>query len=147
MDLRSRVSQILNDVRLHHDPGNEESLVADYGDDHTPGAIYRLADQYGWQPLYELLVEVLRDDASSQSWELAQTVLFYAASDHRSRVRHCPMPADFTIALLYHRFPDGIDDGDRIWAVVCALKGVQHWSDYDPMNDPAILGELAALGM
>jgi hypothetical protein len=55
------------------------------------------------------------------------------------------MPADFTIAPLYSRFADGLDDGDRIWSIACALKGVEHWSDYDPMRDPGVLHEMKAL--
>src|SRR5262245_17313205 len=119
MDLQSRVAQILNDSRLDHDDENEEALVAEYGSDHSAEAIYLLADQFGWQPLHDMLVNILRDDAKSHLWELAQVVLFYAASDHKHGRRNCPMPADFTIALLYHRFPDGHGDGDRIWAIFC----------------------------
>lgn len=145
MDLQSRIAEILNNQRLADDVADEEQLIAEYGAANKPEAIYLLADKYGWQQLYGQLVQILRNDAQSQHWETAQIVLFYAASDHNHKTRRCPMPADSTIALLYNRFPNGIDDGDRIWAVVCALKGVEHWSDYDPMHDADILRELDTL--
>ena len=145
MDLQSRVAQILNDPRLADDADDEQELVAEYGSDHAPEAIYLLTNKFGWQQVYELLVEILRDDNKSDHWESAQIVLFYAAGDHKHKTRQCPMPADSTIALLYHRFPNGIDDGDRIWAIVCDLKGVDHWSGYDPMQDKEVLRELETL--
>jgi|GEM_PF-7014745 len=145
MDLQSRVTKILNDPRLADDDADEQALVDEYGSDHAPEAIYLLANEFGWQRLYELLVDILRDDEQSEHWEAVQIVLFYAASDHKLKVREYPMPADFTVALLYHRFPDGVDDGDRIWAIVCCLKGVDHWSDYDPMQDADVLHQLEML--
>lgn len=145
MDLQSRVSQILNNPRLVDDDANEHELIAEYGSDYAPEAIYLLANEVGWQQLYDLLVRILRDDRQSAHWEIAQIVLFYAASDHQLNIRQCPMPVDFTIALLYYRFPNGIDDGDRIWSIVRTLKGVEHWSDYDPLEDAAILRELETL--
>jgi hypothetical protein len=145
MDLQSRVAQILNDPRLADDNADEHLLIAEYGSDHTAEAVYLLANEYGWQQLYDLLVAILRDGNRSQDWRTAQVVLFYAACDHKRKWRQCPMPADFTIALLYHRFPDGLDDGNRIWAIVCALKHVDDWSRYDPMQDPDVLRELETL--
>ncbi|MEL7225219.1 MAG: hypothetical protein AAGL17_10215 [Cyanobacteria bacterium J06576_12] len=145
MDFQSLVATILNDRRLTDDGADKKQLIAEYGTDNKPEAIYLLADKYGWRQLYDLLVQILRDDQQAEHWETAQIVLFYAAGDHKHKMRQCPMPADSTIALLYHRFPNGIDDGDRIWAIVCDLKGVNNWSDYDPMQDTDVLGELETL--
>ncbi len=145
MELQYRVALILNDPRLADDDADEEQLVAEYGSDHAPEAIYLLANEFGWEQVYDLLVAILRDDKQFRHWEIAQIVLFYAAGDHKHKTRQCPMPADSTIALLYHRFPNGIDEGDRIWAIVCDLKDVDHWSDYDPMQDAEVLRELETL--
>jgi hypothetical protein len=145
MTLQARVTQILNDPRFPDDPNDDEHLIGEYGADNKPEAIYQLVDQYGWAQVYDLLVSILRDESQSQHWGIAQIVLFYASSDHKHGRRQCPMPADSTIALLYHRFPDGIDDGDRIWAIVCDLKGVDHWSQYDPLKDSEVCRELETL--
>lgn len=145
LELKTRVAEILNDPRFADRDANKEELIAAYGSDQVPEAIYLLSDQSGWQRLYDVLVEILRDDNKRENWETAQIVLFYAARDHKHETRQCPMPADFTIALLYHRFPDGIDDGDRIWAIVCDLKHIKHWSDYDPMEDAGVLAELESI--
>jgi hypothetical protein len=145
LEMKTRVAEILNDPRFADSDANKEELIAEYGSDHVPEAIYLLSDQYGWQRLYDVLVEILRNDNKREHWETAQIVLFYAAGDQKRGIRQCPMPADFTIALLYHRFSDGIDDGDRIWAIVCDLKHRDHWSDYDPMQDAGVLTELESI--
>jgi len=124
---------------------DKERLIAEYGADNKPEAVYLLSAEYGWKELYEAIIDILRDDTKAPHWETAQIVLFYAANDHKQKRRRCPMPANSTIALLYYRFPDGGDEGDRIWSIVCNLKGVEHWSRYDPMRDPEVLAELDSL--
>ncbi len=149
MDLQGRFRQILNDSRLADElpegGADDETLIAEYGADNKPEAIYLLATKFGWNALFTELVRILRDDNEATNWETVQIVLFYAATDHRPWRRRYRMPADSTIALLYHRFPGGADDGDRIWAIVCALKGVKHWSNYDPLRDPQVLSEMDIL--
>ena len=132
MDLSSLIAQILDSA------DDEDRLDAQFGADSAPQAIYGLVDRFGWPAVFEQMVALLRDDPNPEHGEIAQIVLFYAAGAH-------PMPADSTIALLYHRFPGGITDGDRIWAIVHRLKRLDHGSDYDPMTDPAILREMDIL--
>lgn len=141
--LRTRFERILADVRLDDESADESQLIAEYGSDSMPEAIYMLREQYEWDELLELVLAVLRDDSRSEHWETAQVVLSYAANDHKLGACHCPMPTDSTIALLYHRFPGGIDDGDRIWSIVCALK--EPSSDYEPLEDPKVQNELRVL--
>ena len=90
MNLQSRVAKILNDPRLADDIADEDKLIAEYGSDHAPEAIYLPADEFGWKSIFDLLVEILQDDNQSQHWETAQIVLFYAAGDHSHKTRECP---------------------------------------------------------
>ena len=88
---------------------------------------------------------IIEKEDDSMFWETALNVLFYSARDHQDRRIPRPMPADFTIALLCHRFPECIDSGDRIWSIVCDLKGVNHSSNYDPLHDASVIRELEAI--
>jgi hypothetical protein len=140
MNLESRIIQILHDQALLDDSADEEQLISQYGADNQPESIYLLADKFGLLQLYDLLVAMLLDDTKSQYWGTVLTVIFYAMQDHRDEIQHCQLSADFVIALLYYRFPHGIDDGDQIWAIVCALKKNEDFY-YEPMKDKEVLHE------
>ncbi len=131
--LEFHIQRILNDDRLDDDNADEELLTSIYGADCKPGALYQLTNKFSWGDLYIQLIKILLDDKSQKSWVVAQTVLWYGSSDKRK------IDPNYVIALLYYRFPKGIDDGDRIWSIVCKQKNKPHWSDYNPLEDEKIL--------
>jgi hypothetical protein len=56
------------------------------------------------------------------------------------------VPADRVIALLCDRFDPRGDAGDNlVWSIASKLKGVDYLSDYDPLQDPGVRAELAAI--
>jgi hypothetical protein len=114
------------------------------GDESKSERIERLIEAAGWDAVRDSILAILRADRRPQDDRTATEVLWGAALDRR------PMPADRVIALLYHRLErlgggaEGLDE-NLAWSITSTLKCVGYLSDYDPLNDPAVQAELAAL--
>ena len=126
-----------------------ETILADESPGDAPGdeskceRIERLIETAGWDVVRDSILAVLTADRRWEDYRTATEVLWGAALDHR------PMPVDRVIALLYRRLRrnGGADDLDEnlVWSITATLKRVGYLSDYDPLNDPAVQAELAAL--
>lgn len=132
-DLRARVVAILNDPDLD-DPAGPESKAE---------RIEALIAAEGWEPVLACLCDLLHRGEGVEDWLAIADVFWGAVLDRR------PMPADRVIALLYGRFKRAAiltDHSDNLlWSITCKLKGVGYLSEYEPLRDPAVRSELAAL--
>jgi hypothetical protein len=130
MDVGQRIHEILSDDRL-----DDEAC-----DLSKTEAIEALIGQYGWEPVRDCMMGVLRDDTQRPHWRTAADVFWGAVLDKRE------LPADELIALLYHRFdPEGHAEDNEVWSITCKLKGVGYLSGYKPLHDPAVMELLGAI--
>ena len=58
-----------------------------------------------------------------------------------------PMPVNQVIGLLYRRLIEDVPaqyelDENLVWSITRSLKGVDYLSDYEPLQDPAIIAEM-----
>lgn len=127
MSLRARIDALLADPRLNDD-----------GSDPTRAeAVERLFEEFGWEAVRDVMFAVLRDDRRAGDWRAAADFFWGAVLDRRD------LSADELIAWLYHRFdPDGTDEDNQVWSIASELKGVDYLSDYQPLQDPGVLGHL-----
>jgi hypothetical protein len=127
MEVRQRIWEILGDERLDRE-GSAQSKAE---------AIESLIRLFGWEPVREFMMEVLRDDHQEPHWRIAADVFWGAVLDKRR------LAADELIALLYLRFgPDGRAEDNEVWSIASKLKGVGYLSKYEPLLDPAVAEEL-----
>lgn len=130
MELRRQIHDILADDRL-----NDESSEASKAE-----AIEALMERFGWGPVRDAMMEVLRDDRQEAHWRTAADVFWGAVLDQRE------LPADELIAWLYHRFdPDGQAEDNEVWSIASKLKGVEYLSKYEPLHDPGVAAALRAI--
>jgi hypothetical protein len=130
MEVRQRIRESLADGRLD-DEASELSKME---------AIEALIGQFGWEPVRDCMMDVLRDDMQRHYWRHATHVFWGAVLDKRE------LPADELIALLYHRFdPEGRAEDNEVWSITCKLKGVGYLSEYKPLSDPAVMEHLRAI--
>ena len=130
MQVRGRIDAIFADERL-----NDESSEPTRAE-----AIEALIGEFGWEPVRDYMLDILRDDHRGRDWRAATHVFWGAVLDGRD------LPADELIAWLYHRFdPEGRAEDNDAWSIASKLKGVGYLSDYHPLRDPAVLRHLAAI--
>jgi hypothetical protein len=136
----SDVQSILAKILAEDTPPDERyAFLGGYADNLLDSTkcdkIEPLIGQYGWEPICEYLINVLRDDNQEENWPTATLVFWGAEGDKRN------IPADELIALLYHRFQttehEGLDN--LVWSLTSHLKGVGYLSEYDPLKDPKVL--------
>jgi hypothetical protein len=127
MEVHQRIWEILADDRLDQEASAQSKAEA----------IEELIGQFGWEPVRECMMDVLRDDNQQPHWRTAANVFWGAVLDKRD------LAADELIALLYHRFdPDGRAEDNEVWSIASKLKGVGYLSKYEPLRDPAVAEEL-----
>ncbi|RIL09758.1 hypothetical protein DCC79_10075 [bacterium] len=125
MEVRDRIDVILADARLDENASEKTE------------AIEALIDECGWEAIRDCMLDVLRDDRLAEHWQTVANVFWGAVLDRRE------LPADELIAWLYHRFdPDGQADDDQVWSIASELRGVGYLSDYDALQDPAVVKHL-----
>jgi hypothetical protein len=130
MEVRQRILEIFADDRLD-DEASETSKVE---------AIESLIERYGWEPVRDFMMDVLRDDNQQAHWRTATNVFWGAVLDKRE------LPADELIAWLYHRFdPDGQAEDNEVWSIASKLKGVGYLSEYEPLRDPGVIEVLRTI--
>lgn len=128
-EVYDRVTAILADAAYDNVEGDE-----------TPSdAIKALVEAYGWDAVLNALLAVLRDDSAQPFWRDVSVVLF-ATLDR-------PMPVNQVIGLLYRRLIEDVPaeyelDENLVWSITRNLKGVAYLSDYEPLQDPAIIAEM-----
>jgi hypothetical protein len=128
--VRQRVDEILADNRLD-DESSEPSRAE---------VIEALIDEFGWEPIRECMLDILRDNHQEVNWRTAAHVFWGAVLDRRE------LPVDELIAWLYHRFdPEGQTEDNEVWSITSKLKGVDYLSNYEPLRDPGILHYLRAI--
>ncbi|MCE9525685.1 MAG: hypothetical protein K8R36_06485 [Planctomycetales bacterium] len=128
--VKNRIFAILADDHLD----DESSPIS------KTDAIEALIGEYGWTPIRECMLDVLRDNSLEPHWRTAVHVFWGAVLDRRE------LPADELLAWLYHRFgSDGRDEDNEVWSIASKLKGVSYLSEYDPLKDAAILAYLKAI--
>ena len=92
MEVSQRIADILADDRLDEEVSAQSKVEA----------IEALIGLFGWEPIREYMMNVLRDDNREQHWRTAADLFWGAVLDRRD------LAPDELIALLYHRFdPDG----------------------------------------
>ena len=127
MDVRQQIREILADDRLDQEASPQSKAEA----------IEALIGLFGWEPVRECMMDVLRDDGQAPHWRTAADVFWGAVLDRRD------LAPDELIALLYHRFdPDGRAEDNEVWSIASKLKGVGYLSKYEPLRDPAVAEEL-----
>lgn len=131
MTLSSEIAAILSDPRR----GSEN-----YGDFEDVEAIEALIPRYGWLSVRDAMLALLAADGRcEEDYHVAACVIWCAMDKHS-------VPADRTIALLYHRFdPRGDQENNLVWSITSKLRGVGYLSDYEPLKDPKVLVELEAI--
>jgi hypothetical protein len=130
MELRQCICDILADDRL--DDESSEPTKAE--------AIEALIGPYGWEPVRECMLDILRDDSQGSHWRTVAHVIWGAVLDRRE------LPTDEVIALLYYRFdPEGRAEDNDVWSITSKLKGVGYLSKYKPLRDPGVLRHLQAI--
>jgi hypothetical protein len=130
MQVRERIDAILADDRLDDDSSEPTRMEAIEG----------LIGEYGWEAVRDCMLDLLRDDKRACHWRTAVHVFWGAVLDQRE------LPADELIAWLYHRFdPDGQAEDNEVWSITSKLRGVSYLSDYNPLQDAAVLQHLHAI--
>ena len=146
---------------LHHEPAvahagrypamavlaDMDAILADdvLDDESSEGSkceeIERLIGRVDWSTVRDSILSVLADSGRRRrDHEVAAEVLWGAVLDGRE------MPADRVIALLYNRFdPRGEAEDNLVWSITSKLKRVDYLSDYEPLQDPGVKAELAAI--
>jgi len=126
---------LLSDPRF----GDESS------DDDLNDAVSCLAEDVGWQPVLNAMLDILRDNSRASHWYDIVACLF-GCDCHK-----LPLPCDrsYLTALLNDCLrirPDlgiegrDVDDTENlVWSIVHNLKGVGYTSDYDPRADAEVL--------
>ena len=103
-------------------------------------AIECLIPQLGWHSVRAAMIDVLAAERPRVDHQVAMEVFWGAVLDKRE------MPENRIIALLYHRFDPRSDSEDNlVWSITSKLKGVDYLSEYEPLHDPGVKAELAAL--
>ena len=129
--VRSSVEEILRNVSLDDSESDEPSRAE---------ALEALGNHFSWNEVVDCLLATLQDDNRQHEWKTIALAFYEAVSNGRE------LPADRTIALLYHRFdPDGSSENNLVWSIVSKLKNVDYLSEYNPLADPAIIAELNQL--
>ena len=103
--------------------------------------IERLIKGADWSEVLGCILALLTDAGRRRrDHEVAAEVLWSALLDRRE------MPADRVIALLYSRFDlRGDAEDNLVWSIASKLKGVSYLSEYQPLQDPGVLAELASI--
>ncbi len=103
--------------------------------------IEALVKTEGWEPVLKSLLGILKDAELSKGWHDAMGVLWGGVLEKR------PVDVDSTIALLHwclERTPAIVDE-NLVWSITSKLKGVGYLSQYEPLQDPAVLREFGNL--
>ena len=119
-----------------------DAIFADPTHDDAQDRIEQLIDACGWKPAREYVLSVLEDpDRTPEQWHLAAAVVFWLSGDKRE------LPVDRVIALVYARLPsdEGSGESNLAWSIASSLKGKSYLSSYDPLADPDVARELAAI--
>jgi hypothetical protein len=119
----------------------DDALDDDSSDDSKCERIERLIGVVGWAAVRDNILAILADAGRRRrDHEVAAEVLWGAVLDGRE------MPADRVIALLYNRFdPRGDTEDNLVWSIASKLKGLDYLSEYQPLQDPGVQAELAAI--
>lgn len=105
-------------------------------------AIELLIEEVGWEEICRPLFNVLEDDTQSSNWRSIAEVIWGAVLDGQS------LPENKVIALLFYRFDpktSSEEDSNLMWSITTKLKKVDYLSDYEPLQDPAVIDELEQL--
>jgi hypothetical protein len=119
----------------------DDWLDAEFAEDSKCERIEQLIDSAGWTAVLADILAILADGKRRRrDHEVAAEVLWGAVLDDRE------MPADRVVALLYNRFdPRGDAEDNLVWSMTSKLKGLDYLSAYDPLQDPNVQAELAAI--
>lgn len=119
----------------------DDTLDHASSDDSKCERIERLIGVIGWAAVRDNILAILADAGRRRrDHEVAAEVIWGAALDGRE------MSADRVIALLCNRFdPDGDSEDNLVWSIVSKLKGLDYLSEYQPLQDPGVQAELAAI--
>ena len=127
MDIMCQIRKILDNDAL--DVDDCESTKCE--------EIEHLIEVYGWEVIQSALVEMLSDICLNiEDYDVIAQVFWGAVLDKRT------IDINNVIALLYLRLPDGSDLENLIWSITERLKGVGYLSDYEPLEDPAVIKEM-----
>lgn len=132
-DIAIRLQAILDDDRLDDDAVEETRAEV----------IEAIIEAEGWEPVQRCLIDVMKNDlAPRRDWISAAEVFWEAALDGRK------VEADLIIFLLYKRLKPDSDylEENLIWSIASKLKRVGYLSEYEPMQDPAVLAAGRAMG-
>jgi hypothetical protein len=99
--------------------------------------IEALIDEHGWPAVRDEMLSVLRSHERLKDWHAAAEVILRATLDGRELV------ADDVIAHVYYRLPEesspeSLDCHNLAWSIASRLKGVDYFSDYDPLGDEGV---------
>jgi hypothetical protein len=129
MELVQKINDILRNDELDTETSDETKC----------NQIERLADDFGWESIEEVLIKVLEDDTRRiVDWHTIAEVFWGAALDKRN------INENKVIALLYYRIPNdaGSNESNLVWSIASKLKGANYLSEYDPLNDPDVIKEM-----
>lgn len=128
MALRDSIDAILGDASLDDDADTRASSRIE--------ELEGLVEVFGWGPLQLELLRILASSDSDDYCRVAAGFFWGAAQDQR------PIDGDRLIAHLCLRFPQG---DNLAWSITSKLKGLDYASNYDPLQDPGVVGNLEAL--
>jgi hypothetical protein len=127
MSLRESIDAILGDASLDDDADARSSSRIE--------ELEGLVDIFGWAPVQLEMLQIMASE-SDDYCRVAAGFFWGAAQDQR------PIDGDRLIAHLCLRFPQG---DNLAWSITSKLKGLDYASDYDPLQDPGVVGNLEAL--